>query len=112
MTTGRTLLLGAIAGFTIFLGLPLGRMRNPAPRLRAGLNAVAIGILVFLIFDVLAHANEPVEDALKAGDWGQFSGLAALFAGGVAIGLIGLIYYDRLMGGGEVGDSLGGEART
>jgi len=109
MSTSRVLLLGAIAGFTIFLGLPIGRMRNPAPRLRAGLNAVAIGILVFLLFDVLAHANEPVETAIVGGDWGRFAGYAALFAGGVAIGLIGLVYYDRFMGGEAVGDTLGGE---
>ena len=110
MSTTRTVVLGAIAGLTIFLGLPLGRMRNPAPRLRASLNAVAIGILVFLIFDVLAHANEPVEGALTAGDWGKFIGYAALLAGGVAIGLIGLVYYDRAMGG-NVADTLGGEPR-
>ena len=112
MSSSRTLVLGAIAGSTIFLGLPLGRMRNPVPRLRAALNAVAIGILVFLLFDVLAHANAPVEEALTAGDWGRFAGFAALFAGGVGIGLIGLIYYDRAMGGGEVAESLGGETRT
>src|SRR5436309_10951275 len=108
ISTERLWVLGAIAGFTIFLGLPLGRMRNPAPRLRATLNAVAIGILVFLLFDVLAAANEPVEEAIKGGDWGQFVGFAALFAGGIAIGLIGLVYYDRIMSSGEVGDAVGG----
>jgi len=100
ISTGRLWVLGAIAGLTIFLGLPLGRLRHPAPRLRAGLNAVAIGILVFLLFDVLSHANEPVERALSAahegsGSWARFAGLAAVFAIGVALGLVGLVYYDR-----------------
>jgi ZIP family zinc transporter len=100
MSTSHILILGAIAGGTIFLGLPLGRIRRPAPRMRAALNAIAIGILVFLLFDVLVHANEPVEIALKAatagdGSWLRFAGLAALFAGGVALGLLGLVYYDR-----------------
>jgi ZIP family zinc transporter len=100
MSTGRILLLAAIAGGTIFLGLPLGRIRRPAPRLRAALNAIAIGILIFLLFDVLSHANEPVENALTgasdgSGTWLRFAGLAAVFAGGVAIGLLGLVYYDR-----------------
>ena len=36
MSTTQTLLLGAIAGFTIFLGLPLGRVRNVDPRIRGG----------------------------------------------------------------------------
>src|SRR4051794_14567461 len=100
MSTGGILVLGAIAGFTIFLGLPMGRLRSPAPRLRAALNAVAIGILVFLLFDVLSHANEPVEVALDkavndGGSWWRFLGLAAVFAIGLAVGLIGLVYYER-----------------
>ena len=102
MSTSRVLVLGAIAGMTILLGLPVGRLRNPAPRFRALLNAVAIGILVFLLFDVLAHANEPVEAALTdAGDgvasWWRFAGLAAVFGAGFAVGLIGLVYFDRRM---------------
>lgn len=102
MSTGKILLLGGIAGMTILLGLPIGRLRNPAPRLRAFLNAVAIGILVFLLFDVLSHANEPVEAALtKANDgegtWLRFAGLSSVFAGCVGFGLIGLAYYDRHM---------------
>ena len=32
MSTGQTLLLGAIAGVTIFLGLPIGRVRQHVPR--------------------------------------------------------------------------------
>src|SRR2546429_8452566 len=92
MSTGAILVLGAIAGFTIFLGLPIGRLRNPVPRLRAALNAVAIGILVLLLFDVLSHANAPVEHALDAavndgGSWWRSAGLATVFAAGIARGL-------------------------
>src|SRR3978361_360642 len=99
-SAGGRLVRAAIAGATIFLGLPLGRIRHPVPRLRAALNATAIGILVFLLFDVLSHANEPVEAALTAagdgeGTWIRFAGLALVFAGGIAIGLVGLVYYDR-----------------
>jgi ZIP family zinc transporter len=61
---------------------------------------MAIGILVFLLFEVLSHANEPVEHALEAaandgGSWWRFTGLGALFAVGLAAGLVGLVYYDR-----------------
>jgi ZIP family zinc transporter len=99
MSTAQIVLLGAIAGFTIFLGLPLGRIDNPAPRLHAALSALAAGILVFLLWDVLAHGVEPVEEALEesvAGDgsWGEFAGLAALLAGGLVAGLMSLVYYD------------------
>lgn len=44
MSLSRTLLLGAIAGATILLGLSLGRLRRPAPALRVLLNATAVGI--------------------------------------------------------------------
>src|SRR5436190_9594405 len=100
MSWARVLLLGGIAGFTIFLGLPMGRMRNPAPRVRAMLNAVAIGILVFLLIEVFEHGITPVEDALDeashhGGSWGHFVWLAALFTAALTLGLMGLVYYDR-----------------
>ncbi|WP_037577014.1 ZIP family metal transporter [Phaeacidiphilus oryzae] len=97
MTTSQIALLGAIAGFTIYLGLPLGRLRSPAPRLRAGLNAVAIGILLFLIWDVLTHAWEPTDSALSDHHWGTALTGGLVMIVGVAVGLMGLIYYDRWM---------------
>ena len=56
MSTGQTLLLGAIAGITIFIGLPVARMRNVPANVRTMLAAVATGILLFLLWDVLTHA--------------------------------------------------------
>ena len=102
MSSAQTVALGALAGFTIFLGLPLGRLRSPAPRFAAGLSALALGILIFLIWDVLAHAVEPVEAALDGAvdddiGWGRFVGLAALLAGGFTLGFMSLVYYDRWM---------------
>jgi ZIP family zinc transporter len=100
MSTSSLVVLGLIAGFTIFLGLPIARIERPMPGLRAFLNAFAVGVLVFLLFDILAHANETVEAALTeasdgSGTWARFAGLAFLFAGGVAVGLVGLVYYER-----------------
>jgi len=100
VSTSEILLLGAIAGFTIYLGLPMGRVRNPAPRLRAVLNATAIGILLFLLWDVLAGAIEPVETAVTdaadhGGSWLRVIGLGATMTAGVAIGLLTLVYYER-----------------
>jgi ZIP family zinc transporter len=43
MSSTNIALLGAIAGFTIYLGLPLGQLRRPGAPPAAGLNAVAIG---------------------------------------------------------------------
>ncbi len=100
MSSAQILVLGAIAGFTIFLGLPLGRVQSPDARLRAALSGLATGILLFLLYDVLAHGVGPVEESLEeavsdGGSWGEFVGLAALLAGGLVVGLMSLVYYDR-----------------
>lgn len=100
MSSSQTVLLGALAGLTIFLGLPLARVRAASPRTTAALGSFALGILLFLLWDVLAHAVAPVEEALEEAvdseaGWGEFAGLAALLAGGVAAGLMSLVYYDR-----------------
>jgi len=98
----KTLLLGAIAGGTIFLGLPMGRMRRPAPRMRVLLNAIAVGILIFLVWDVLSAAWEPLDSRLSAihegsGGIAPAVGYGALFAGGLAVGLLSLVAYERWM---------------
>jgi ZIP family zinc transporter len=97
MSTGHILLLGAIAGATIFLGLPIGRMQNLSANTRSGLSAFATGILVFLLWDVLSNAIDPIDSALHAHHWGRFSGLAALGAGGFTAGLMSLVYYEAWM---------------
>jgi zinc transporter, ZIP family len=97
MSTGQTLLLGAIAGVTIFLGLPLGRMQNVKPATKAFLAATATGILIFLLWDVLSEAVEPIEEALTAGRDGRFLWLSFLLLGGFFVGLMSLVYYDLWM---------------
>jgi ZIP family zinc transporter len=88
-------LLGAIAGFTIYLGLPIGRLRSPAPKLRATLNALATGILIFLFWDVITHAWEPIDEALAGDRLGSAVGNGVILAAGVGVGLLGLVYFDR-----------------
>lgn len=102
MGIGRTLLLGFVAGVTILLGLPVGRLRRPAPTLRAVLNATAVGVLLFLVWDVLSHAWEPMDSALGAvhdgtGGLGPVLGLGGLFVVGLAVGLGSLVVYERWM---------------
>ena len=97
MSTGQTLLLGAIAGLTIFLGLPIGRMQNVTPATKAFLAAVATGILVFLFWDVVSEAVGPVEEALTAGRDGRFLRLSFLLLAGFTVGLMSLVYYDLWM---------------
>jgi ZIP family zinc transporter len=100
---GTTLLLGLIAGGTILLGMPLGRMRRPSEALRVILNALAVGILLFLVWDVLSAAWEPIDQGLAAhhqggGHLGSVAGYGLLFALGLTIGLLGLQQYEAWMG--------------
>jgi ZIP family zinc transporter len=95
VSAARIALLGAIAGSTIFLGLPIGRLRAPMPRTRALLNALAIGILVFILWDVLAHAWEPVDLALASKHFAPALRDGLVLAVGTGVGLVGLVYFDR-----------------
>jgi ZIP family zinc transporter len=96
MSFSETLILGTIAGLTIFLGLPLARLRAVAPKHMAFLNATAIGILFFLFFDIVAHAVEPVEAAARQ-DPADLPLLLAVLILGFLLGLLSLAYYGRHM---------------
>jgi zinc transporter, ZIP family len=95
----QLLLLGTIAGFTIFLGLPLAALQNVSPKKKGFLNAFAIGILVFLIIDVFSHAWDSVGNVAQDTFSGKISlktGVPTILAlfGGLAIGLLGLVFYE------------------
>jgi zinc transporter, ZIP family len=102
VSLSATLLLGFIAGVTILLGLPVGRLRGVKTSLKLFLNATAVGVLLFLVWDVLSAAWEPIDAALASAHDGG-NGLAAaagygvLFSGGLAAGLISLVFYERWM---------------
>jgi zinc transporter, ZIP family len=104
MGLGKTLLLGFIAGVTILFGLPIGRIKRPAVNLRMLLNATAVGVLLFLIWDVLSAAWEPIDAELSAiheggGSLGKTIGYGLLFAVGLSVGLLSLVAYEKWMTG-------------
>lgn len=102
MSETKILILGLIAGSTILIGLPIGRMKRSAPGLRLFLSALATGILVFLLWDVLSHAYAPIDAALSnlrhhaAGLW-PVVGYGTLFFVGTGVGLLSLVYYERFL---------------
>ncbi len=91
----HTTLLGAIAGLTIYLGLPVGRMPIRSVRVRIGLAMFAAGILAFIFMDVTSHAMGIVNAALtsfkdhRAG-FGHVLELFAVLAVGVTLGTAGI----------------------
>ena len=100
MTFTETVLLGAFAGSTIFIGLPFGRLRLLGARARIGLAMFAVGVLAFLFVDVFEHAFEIVEEAvsgLRDGEEGAGAvvGLVTLLAAGFAAGTVGLASVER-----------------
>lgn len=102
MSTPQTLLLGALAGGTIFLGLPFAKL-HPPRTLQGFLSAMATGILFFLLYDVLAQALHPVDTAVKNGSKGAVAvDLIALIAG-LAIGLLALVVFEKQFLRGEPG---------
>lgn len=100
MSFGETVLLGGLAGFTIFLGLPTGRVQLLGPRGRVALAMFSVGILVFLLVDVLAHGFELAEQAVTAfkegeASFGHAAALSLLLVGGFALGSAGLGTLER-----------------
>lgn len=62
MPRGTILLLGAFAGFTIDVGLPLAFLKHLPQSLKVFLNMLATGIL---LFDVVSKASDPINAALS-----------------------------------------------
>jgi len=100
MTFEETVLLGALAGFTIFLGLPFGRLSRITPRMQVGLAMFAVGVLAFLFAEVLVHGVEIVEHAVEElgdgeGSWGRAILLSLMLGAGFTLGVAGLAYTER-----------------
>jgi ZIP family zinc transporter len=102
MSFGETVLLGGLAGFTIYLGLPLGRLQWGSTRSRVALAMFSVGVLAFLFGEVLVHGVEIAEghfDALHEGEGSPATaiGLVLLFGGGFTLGSAGLALLERKM---------------
>lgn len=107
MNYGMVVVLGLIAGATILLGLPIGRLRSAGPTTRLVLSAIAVGVLLFLVWDVLAHAWEPIDTALaESHDAGTVALDGGIFVVGLGVGLVGLALLDRRIRSARAGADL------
>ncbi len=102
MSFAQTVTLGALAGLTIYIGLPIGRLRLISTRGRVALAMFSVGVLAFIFVDVLSHGISIVDVALTAVKQHHDSlvyliWLVALFGGGFAAGSAGLATLERRM---------------
>jgi ZIP family zinc transporter len=95
MSLPQTVLLGALAGLTIYLGLPIGRIRGISDKVRSFLSMSSAGILIFLFFDIFRQLSDPIVAALNSRSYGDFLTLLSIFALGFGVGLGGLIAFER-----------------
>jgi zinc transporter, ZIP family len=103
MSFAETAALGAIAGFTIFLGLPLGRASALSDRARVALSMLSAGILAFIFMDVGAAALGLLETHLDAYKEHQATlwpviGLFALLSAGFLVGVGGIATVQQRLG--------------
>jgi zinc transporter, ZIP family len=98
----QTVALGALAGFTIFLGLPIGRLQLLGSRARVAMAMFSVGVLAFIFVDVLSGATSIVNTALDAakhhhGSVAYLIWLVVLLGAGFAAGSAGLAVLERRM---------------
>src|SRR2546423_7673209 len=99
MSGTTTVLLGAIAGGTIFLGLPIARVDKLPAHMRSFLATVSAGILLFLFWDVVSQGWGLVENVVdKAKDGGPAGPVVlrtSMFIGGFVLGIFGIAFAER-----------------
>src|SRR5207248_1883770 len=100
MSFGQTVALGALAGLTIYLGLPAGRLQLLGSRARVALAMFAVGVLAFIFVDVLSNAGAIVNTALRhaehhTGSVAYLVWLVVLLAAGFAAGSAGLAMLEK-----------------
>ena len=102
MSFAQTVALGALAGFTIFIGLPVGRLQLLSSRSRVALAMFSVGVLAFIFVDVMSGGLSIVDDALTAfkddkQTLGYVIWLVILLAAGFTAGSAGLALLERRM---------------
>ncbi len=93
-------LLGLFAGGTIVLGLPIAKLTKVSPKVKAFLNALSTGILIFLLVEITGHLIEEIEELVE-GAVVSGTGLneafryGGLFVVGFSMGLLALVWFEQ-----------------
>ncbi len=78
----------------------MGRVRTRRSSIGAFLNGISAGILLFLLIDILSNAGQVLDRSLSAArtgeaPWGRFALTGFVYAGGLGVGLLSLLYLSR-----------------
>ncbi len=100
MGFAETVLLGAIAGSTIYIGLPFGRIERVDDRLRVALAMFSVGILAFIFMDVSSSGQAIITSALSSykhhhTGFGTVLLRFLILAGGFTLGAAGISLCER-----------------
>ena len=102
MSFWTLLVLGLIAGGTIFIGLLLGRLHGLSSTLRTALSMLAAGILIFLLVEIIGQATKQTAASVSAaaagiGSAGTAGLLIVLLLGGFFLGFFSLVVIERTL---------------
>lgn len=84
MSQTTVFIAGALAGFTIYLGLPVALFRL-SPRVKVFLSATSVGILLFLFVEIVYQVVEKIESSLKLSFLGYRSSMDLLLLTGLFV---------------------------
>jgi zinc transporter, ZIP family len=98
----ETAALGALAGFTIYLGLPAGRLQLLGSRGRVALAMFAVGVLAFIFVDVMRNGLSIVSTQIDVvrhhnGSVPYLIWLVVLLGAGFVAGSAGLAMVEQRM---------------
>jgi ZIP family zinc transporter len=102
MSFWTLLVLGLIAGGTIFIGLLLGRLHGLSSTLRTALSMLAAGILIFLLVEIIGQAMKQTLASVSAavggiGSAGTAGLLITLLLGGFFLGFFSLVVMQQTL---------------
>ena len=100
MDFSQLIVLGLLAGGTVFLSLPMARLSRVSVKTKGFLNAISTGILIFLLVEITGHVLEQIEDLLVASTEGRHTlpdvfRFGGVLVAGFSIGLLSLVYFEQ-----------------
>ncbi len=101
-----TVVFSFIMGFSIYLSMPLIMRKKTSKNLMSLLNAIAIGILIFLISDIFSGVSSYLYKNNSLYGYGANPVIGIVFACALAIGFFMLYYFEKNPKGGSTATKL------